>query len=320
MTSSSDEGGFGVDASHGGFGWKPRESGNRSGIGSVWSDFGASSEFGQLKRVMLYRPSIEDLSVTNAEESHWFDKVQPDVFLNQFDGLTRYYRENDIEVLLLEKLDQTPDPNQVFMRDLFVMTPEGALICRPASAVRAGQELRVQKALSEFDVPIIGSIIGDGFLEGPDIVFLKPNIALIGVGLRTNLSGARQAEQILAHQGIRSELVETTYGCGHLDGVLNIAAKELAVVFQRRISYRAVDIIKENGYQIAELPSYSEATERMAINFVPISDGTVVMPLGCDATKAMLETHGLVCDELDVSEMMKAGGAVHCVTGVVARN
>jgi arginine deiminase len=57
----------------------------------------------------------------------------------------------------------------------------------------------------------------------------------------------------------------------------------------------------------------------MAINMVPLAPGVVVMPAGNPITRAALEQEGVTCLEVDVSELMKGCGSVHCMTGVVKR-
>jgi arginine deiminase len=58
----------------------------------------------------------------------------------------------------------------------------------------------------------------------------------------------------------------------------------------------------------------------MAINLVPVAPGVVVMPAGNPVTQRALERRGIECHPVAISELMKGGGACHCMTGVVKRD
>ena len=72
------------------------------------------------------------------------------------------------------------------------MTPEGALLARPASTARAGEERRVARRLAELSVPIILSIGGSGTFEGADAMWVGSDTVILGRGLRTNDAGPGQ--------------------------------------------------------------------------------------------------------------------------------
>jgi N-dimethylarginine dimethylaminohydrolase len=43
------------------------------------------------------------------------------------------------------------------------------------------------------------------------------------------------------------------------------------------------------------------------------------MPARCPRTRAIYEAHGIECFEVDVSEYIKAAGALGCLTGILRR-
>jgi arginine deiminase len=53
---------------------------------------------------------------------------------------------------------------------------------------------------------------------------------------------------------------------------------------------------------------------------VPLAPGVIVAPEGNAITKALLERNGVEVLEVEVDELMKGGGSVHCMTGVVWRS
>ena len=48
--------------------------------------------------------------------------------------------------------------------------------------------------------------------------------------------------------------------------------------------------------------------------------GLIVMPTGCPKTVKALENAGVEVIQLDVSEIMKGNGAIHCMTAFLKRD
>jgi N-dimethylarginine dimethylaminohydrolase len=238
----------------------------------------------------------------------------------QHDNLARYYRERSIQVTLLPE-ESGRYPNLMFCRDLFAMTPLGAILSRPASAVRAGEERIVAEALSRMGVPILLSVYGDATFEGADLLIVNAHLAFVAEGTRTNHRGAELVADLVRSTGIEEvHLIQMHYGSGHLDGVLSIVDTDLALVYPSQLSYVAWRVLKDRGFALLELPDEIEARTGMALNLVTLEPRHVLMPAGNPQTKRLLEHHGVTCDEIDVSELMRGGGGVHCLTGVIRRD
>ena len=200
------------------------------------------------------------------------------------------------------------------------MTSQGAILSRMASDVRAGEEVIMAKKLGSLGVPIIMTPYNNMELEGPDIVIVNDNLAFIGIGLRTNIEAANYVKTILNNIGIEEVIiVETTFGCGHLDGVLNILNKDNAVVVPRRISYEVYRNLIRHGINVIALDAIDEVDNNMSINFVSLGNNKVVINKGSKESMKHYRNVGIECVEVDVSELMKGGGSVHCMTGVIRR-
>ncbi len=52
---------------------------------------------------------------------------------------------------------------------------------------------------------------------------------------------------------------------------------------------------------------------------LPPAPGVVVIPAGNPITKGVLEDAGIEVIEAEVSGLMRGGGSVHCMTGLVKR-
>ena len=308
------------DAAHGGAGWAPRAAATAQELGTIWGDFGVRSECGRLRAVLMRRPGPEIDGVTDAASALWYDLLEPELARAQHDALAKVYRDHGVAVCTVE--ETAPDmPNAYFCRDQFAMTPVGAILARPASRSRAGEERYVAQALAALGVPILLSVHGEATFEGADIAVVNDDLVFVGEGQRTNPAGAEQVARLFREVGFgQVEIVHLPYGTGHLDGMLNIVDRDLAIVYPTQLPYRAWETLKRHGFRFLDVPDVGEARRGMAINMVPLAPGHVVMPAGNPITRAALEGEGVACVEVDVSELMKGAGSVHCMTGVLKRH
>jgi N-dimethylarginine dimethylaminohydrolase len=308
------------DAAHGGDGWAPREGTLDGDLGTIWADCGVKSECGVLRAVLMHRPGPEIEAVTDARAALWFDLLDPALARAQHDALADLYRDHGVTV---HSIDDVPldKPNAYFCRDLFAMTPTGAIISRTASRSRAGEERYAAAALARAGVPIVHTVHGEGTFEGADVVVVNEDLVFVGQGMRTNRSGAEQVADVFRRVGIpQVEIVQIPYGCGHIDGTINIVDRDLAVVYPTQLSYVVYETLKRHGYRFLDLPDAGEAQLGMAINMVPLAPGVVVLPAGNPITRAALENAGVQCIDVEIEELQKGAGAVHCMTGVVKRD
>ena len=200
------------------------------------------------------------------------------------------------------------------------MMPDGAIISRMASPIRAGEELIVQKTLSNINIPIISAGFGNMIFEGPDIMLINTDLAFLGVGLRTNMSAANYIKRLLIEQGYSEVIIlQTTYGCGHLDGVVNIMNDKYAVVVSKRFSYIGYEALIKHGFKVIELEDQKEIDSNMAINFVTLNKDTIIINEKAKSSIKKYEKLGVKCETVNVSELMNGGGSVHCMTGVIHR-
>jgi N-dimethylarginine dimethylaminohydrolase len=230
------------------------------------------------------------------------------------------YEAHGVAVHLVEngRLDK---PNSFFLRDLMLMTPEGAIITRPASTVRAGEERLVAEALGRLGVPILMTVHGSGTFEGADVSWVNEELCFLAEGLRTNEEGANQVERMLFEIGVKDVVrVGLPYGAMHLDGLLNFVDRDCAVVWARRTPFKIVQTLKQRGFRILEVADEQEAQSCLPMNFVALKPGEILMPTGGDRMRAVYEMAGITCHQVDISELIKAGGGIHCMTAFLKRD
>jgi len=305
-------------AGEGGTGWRQRTAAFTEEMSRLWGDWGVSTEYGRLRAVLLRRPGPEIDDVPDPNAALWLEAMEnTDLTRAQHDALADVYRAHGVTVHYVE--NAWPDkPNAHFVRDLMLMTPEGAIVTRPASQQRAGEERFVAEALGRLGVPVLMTIHGEGTFEGADVVLARPGLAVLAEGMRTNKAGVEQVEWALRQVGYSQVVrVQLPYGTVHLDGVLNVMDRALALVRFRETPLPAVKALRDHGFRILET---SPEDRHMPENIVALSPGHLVMPAGNPHTKRLLEEAGCTIVEVEMCELQKSGGAMHCLTGFLKRD
>lgn len=305
-------------SAYGGENWIPRSATHKDEIGDLWASCGINSEWNTLRRVLLHPPGKELTQQSEPDIVQMFDQIDLDLAQEQFNGIIEAYKA---EGILIDYVNPTnlPSPNQIFSADLFFMTPEGAIIGRPASRIRAGEEIWVSRRLADLGIPIIKTIRGRGIFEGADGSWLNPNHVLLGRGLRTNDEAITQITLILNEMSIEVTPIDLPIGTMHLMGILRFIDRNLVLVWPFRLAWKAVEKLRDTGYKVLFIPDEKESTIGGALNFVTLGPKKILMAEGNPITQSFLENHGVMCKTVRVNELLKAAGGIGCLTGVIER-
>lgn len=304
-------------AAYGGSGWSQRTASHDQEVGSLWRG-GIDSEWRRLRTVLLCKPG-DEIAVDDFNAAQQLEALDLGRAQDEHDQLSEAYWNAGVEVLTTPAVD-APTPNRMFCADLFVMTPQGAILARPASTVRAGEEVATAHALAAARVPLLKTLTGTATFEGADLIWLDARNAIIGRGLRTNQTAIEQIQQLCIDIGINLTPVDMPFGTMHLMGMLRIVDRDLAIAWPRRTPHAAVMLLREQGFRVEFLPDADAAQANRALNFVTLAPGKILMPGGNDLTRAWYEGLGIEVIETPMFELRKAAGAVGCLTGIVERD
>lgn len=299
--------------------WFPKETTFEEDMQLYWGDWGVSSEVAKLKAVLLRRPGRE-IENFDANANRFSDEpIDVELMRKQHDAVADVYRQHGAKVYYVE--EQREDrPNAVFCRDLMFMTPEGAIITRPGMAARRGEERYIAKALADIGVPIVRTINGDGMFEGANAMWVDCKTVVLSTGSRCNRSGFEQVEYELKRMGVTEVLhMQQPYSNIHIDGLMNAASHDIVMAHVSQVPYDVIDALKKRGYKILEAPSRTEVREGFGCNFVALEPGLVLMPQGNPRCQELLEQNGVKVITIDISEIMKGKGALHCITAFLKR-
>lgn len=304
-------------AAYGGPGWSPRTAASRDEIGTLWAPCGLAAEWTPLRAVLLHRPGPE-LAAADPDAAQQLDILDAGLAAIQHDALAAAYRDAGVAVHYVDPPGEA-SPNLIFVADLLFMTPQGAIVGRPASTVRAGEERWVARRLADLGIPILRTVAGRGVFEGADAAWLDESTVLLATGLRTNAEGAAQVAATLAEQGVDVVCAGLPYGAMHLMGTLRFAGPDLALAWPGRVPYAAVEALRARGYRVLILPEQEKAARRVALNFVTLGPGEILMPAGHPATRRVYQAEGVTCREVEIDELAKAAGGIGCLTGILHR-
>ena len=300
----------------GGPGFQPRAGMHRADLGVHWTACGVSNDGKPLRAVLLHQPG-EELEYEESPDA-WLMLARPDldIIRGQADTIAGFFAGRGITVHRHCPV-ASPPPNTLFFRDLFAMTPRGAVLSRMGSQQRAGEERFAAAALASLGVPIISAPLGEGCLEGADALWLDEQTLLVGLDRRTNTAGMAALAGVLP--GVTIHTVSLPARTQHLLGVLNFLAPGRVAVWRGRTPPALIDWLASRGIDILSLPDGPELSIGRAMNWVCLGPNEVVMPAGCPDTRARLQAAGVGVFELNVSEYLKAGGGLGCLTGILHR-
>ena len=285
----------------------------------LWGDWGVDSEIGRLRSALLRRPGKEIENLKDPQAMAMKEAWDPEKVRYQQDVLADIYRSFGVDVRYVKDMGQCY-PNGMYMRDLVFMTPEGAIVTRPAAKCRVGEEVYAAKALMELGVPIIKTINSGGIFEGACGLWMDRETCLLGYGYRCNPSGMAQVEEELRNMGVKHIIkVEIPRGRAHLDSFMAFADYTVALILRMVAPDTIYRELEEREFNIVDIPSIEEF-HSFCQNLVAIEPGRVVMPTGCPLTAKALERAGVEVIPVDVSEIIKGNGAIHCMTAFLKRD
>ncbi len=304
-------------STYGGAGFRPRAASHVEEVGDVWSACGADSEVGTLRRVLLARPPRTLDAVTEPDAWLMLGRPDRDALRAASERLAATFRGLGVQVDWIDAPEAPP--NLLFARDLFAMTPEGAVLARMGAAVRAGEERACAAALASLGVPLLATPRGTETLEGADALWLG-EVVVIGVGLRTNAAGAARLAGVLRDQGVDSVAVAMpAAGAQHLLGVVTPLDGRRVLLREARATDAIRGVVADLGLDPLPLPETPELVVGRGANLVAVRPGVVVMP-EAPQLQARLEALGLTCHPVDMGPYLVAAGGVACATGVVQRD
>ena len=195
-------------------------------------------------------------------------------------------------------------PDSTFVEDTAVLTPRGAVICRPGAVSRLGETEDIERVLRQ-DFSRIYTIDEPGTVDGGDICEAGDHF-FIGVSRRTNEAGATQLAAFLAELGYTSALIDTR-------GLSNILHLKSGIAYLGGSRIVIIDELKDrkefSGYDLIHV----NAEEAYAANCLLVND-RVLIAAGFPVLQRQLRDLDYETIVLDMSEFQKMDGGLSCLS------
>jgi N-dimethylarginine dimethylaminohydrolase len=296
------------------FSLRRRSSGGGTAPLTAW---GFASETDRLTDVLLGSPAhLRHLSTSSLSRKHLREApCNVQVAQAQHAEMVAAYEHFGVKVHF-----HAPEPElpmQVYARDSSVMTPYGAVITAMAQWWRRGENYAAIRTYEALGIPIYDMVTA-GTFEGGDFNVIEPGVLLIGCGgARTQEEGARQVASWFEAEGweVRLAFIDEYYV--HIDLMVVPVAPKLTAVCLACTEPGVVDWLKAKGHEIIDVPF--QDTMALGCNFMSLGGDRVIAPRSSQALISQLRARGFEVAEVEMSEISKTGGGIHCMAQALRR-
>jgi arginine deiminase len=247
-----------------------------------------------------------------------------------------------------------PLSNLLFVRDQQITTKNGIVIGRSTTTIRSKEHEILKTVFENMGAKIIGEIPENGKLEGGDFYPLRGHLALLGIGIRTNIEAANylMKNDLLGTEKFALIIDETDLNQKrmHLDTFFNILDRQNVVLMDfeeysnkkgfnvnRRVELYVQsekneddpqigkyaiskkfetfeDFLKDEGYNIVKFTVEDQAN--YFPNFLNIGNGVI---LACNQNVAKYVADNKInvkVVDVNFEAVTKMYGALHCASQV----
>lgn len=292
---------------------------NPTGNTPVLKDWGANSEYGVLRDVLLGPPDnfhwlpTSSISKAALRRGYKFDKT---LALKQHREMVQAYEDAGVKVHFLEADENLP--YQVFARDSNLMTPYGAVVTQMSQWWRRGEYAPVIRFYQGLGIPIY-DMVSAGSFEGGDFDVIEPGCVLIGYGgERTQEQSAQQVGQWFEKEDWEVRIIDFDEFYVHIDLMVCMVAERLAAVCLETTDPKIVQWMKDKSIEI--MPVSFEDTMALGCNVMALGNDTVISTAQSQDLNQQLRARGFTVYDPDVSQFTLGGGGVHCMAQPLRRD
>jgi N-dimethylarginine dimethylaminohydrolase len=288
--------------------------------------YGSHSETGAIKSILLKHPkdafgSQEDIDA-GWRQLHYTGPPEYRIAVAEFERFVELLQKQVPDIYYLPFAGDA-GLDSIYVRDAALVTEKGAVLCNMGKKERRKEPVFMGKFLQQIGVPILGSIVGQGKLEGGDVVWLDDRTLAVGVAYRTNEEGIRQLRKLTA--GIVDDIIPVPLphwngaeDCFHLMSIISPVDKNLAVVYSRLMPVPFRNYLVARGINMIEVPDTEYAS--MGCNVLAVAPRKCIVVSGNPVTKQKLAAEGVEVCEFDGGDLcFKGGGGPTCLTRPILR-
>ena len=281
------------------------------------SEIFVSNATNVLKKVLVCSPKYYVFNGINEITKSWMEKgetEQNDLMVKEWNELIKVYKDNGVEVFEME-----PDKSmqvQTFARDFGACVKEGAIIGKFRHPARQVETVAYEAKLKELGVPVIARC-NAGCFEGGDFWMIDEHTLAFGMVDRTDEAGVANLRDQLSKFGYTVVGVPCPPANLHLDMVFNIVAEKICIAATRELPYNFIQMLKRRDFTIIDVPS--ELVFKHGCNVQALGNNKVLAIKNNKSVNDKMREVGVDVIEVDLCQILKAGGGPHCMTFPIQR-
>jgi arginine deiminase len=289
-------------------------------------EYGGHSEVGAIQKIVLKHPKEAFIS-NDAISKQWQElnyKGIPDLdkAIEEYENFVKLLQQHIPELYFLPT-DKRTGLDSLYVHDPVIMSDQGAILCNMDKEQRRGEPAAMGDFFQQHGIPILGTISGEGRIEGGDVVWLAQRTIAVGRGYRTNDEGIRQLKNLL--NGLADEFIVVPLphweGPGdvlHLMSFISPIDYDLALVYSRLMPVPFREWLLARRMKLIEVPDEEYPT--MACNVLAVAPRKCIMLKGNPRTKKLLESEDVAVWEYEGEEISRKGeGGPTCLTRPILR-
>lgn len=292
------------------------------------SAYGSQSMVRPLKKVLVKRPA-EAFESQDRIDGQWRSLD----YLAKPDYRRAVYEHRRFTALLEAagaEVACLPADGRTGLDSLYTHDPVASVTDEGVILGRMGKDARMEEPDAQEDwfagagIPVAGRIESPGSVEGGDVVWLKDDLAVIGLTYRTNGEGIRQFQELMRPRGVDVVAVPMVHWDGpgavlHLMSVISMLDTDLAAVYDRLLPIPFREMLAALGIDLVTVPD--EEYDSLGCNVLATSPRRVLVRSGNPVTADRMRKAGCAVEAFDGDHICYAGsGGPTCLTRPVLRS
>jgi N-dimethylarginine dimethylaminohydrolase len=259
--------------------------------------------------ILMCRPEYFGVEYEINPWMHIQDAVDHDQAQSQWNALFDAYNELDVEVRLVPPIRGNPD--MVFTANAAVLRDRRAVLSRFRHPERQAEEPFWRSALADLGFKLTELPDGMSFEGAGDALFVGDRL-FAGFGFRTDRDSHRLVGKALDVEVISLQLVDPRFY--HLDTCFCPLGPQTVMFAPGAFAPASARTIRRLVPHVIEVPLH--VAEGFVCNAITVGD-RVLSSVGVERVETRLEKEGFHGRGLPMTEFIKAGGGVRCLSLVL---
>ncbi len=294
----------------------------RGGQARKW---GAQSAVAPLRRALVRPPCWSEARARREDLGPWGFAAPPDLgrASDEHAALVAVLREAGVDVAESREPDEALY-DSVFACDWGFVTDAGAVVLNAGKPVRRPEGDLAERAFLDLGVPIHHRMEAPATAEGGDLLWVGPDLVLVGRSYRTNPEGLDDLRATLEPLGVKVVPTPVVHWVGpasvmHLLSSISLVDRDLAVAFLPLLAVETVELLRGRGVEFIEITR--EEFDNLGCNILALGPRHCLMVAGNPRVRRELERKGARVEEFPDRELgLNMGGGPTCLVQALLRD